>query len=262
MPKTDLLGVIYPSEGQDPFYEIFKAGQGQWDGYVYSAIENPNLFLRGGGSITLNAGSNEMTWTEDLQLINLLTGGVVTISADTLAGLEDGKLVYVAVSRPISGASTGELAIADTLPISDLNKVFVAMRVGSALYMRNQVNVSTDMFNIWDAAGVITGNAKQGGGLPATGSFSVNVERGAVFKMRVTAIGDTVDSDIKIFYDAGQTEQYYEALNKDCYTNPFVDNSPWGIGPLVDGTLYYEITNNGANDSTYKIEVFGIGKVI
>jgi hypothetical protein len=117
-------------------------------------------------------------------------------------------------------------------------------------------------FDFRGASKVTTGNATAGGG-NTTGDIEVGIAAGAVIALKVTAAGVTVDSDIEFFADAARTNRIYFAEGKDCNTSPHVDGTAWAClsfsAELEDAKLYYKITNNGANDSTYDIELFGFG---
>jgi hypothetical protein len=88
---------------------------------------------------------------------------------------------------------------------------------------------------------------------------------GCIYGIRIKANGNTVLSDIEMFADVGLADRVYYATAKDCFTSPyFVDRTPWMFfsftNELAAGKIYYTITNNGANDSTYDIEMFGVGR--
>jgi hypothetical protein len=263
MPYSDKLGLIYPGEYQDPFWDIWQAFIGQLDSILYSAGEDPNLYLRGGGEVTLDTGTDELTWTEDFELLNMLTGGKVTIEASTLSGFEDGKIAYITVSRPVTGAKVATLAVADTIGTpSDKTgtaRVFIVLRTGSALYLRNFANrAAIGVVDKWDTKKVTTSSAAATGGT-ATGSIAVGIVSGAIWRLQVTALGDTTDSTIQFYSDAGLTDELYLASNKDCYTSPYDDRTPWFIGNLTGGLVYYKITNDGSNPSVYELELAGMG---
>ncbi len=262
MPTTPKTGLIYPTEEQKPFWNIWEAFMSQLDAALYVSLEEPNLVLRGGGIVSINTSTDAMTWTEDLELMNLLTGGLVTISANSLSGMEAGKIAYVEVSRPVSGSTSGTLLCSDSIG-DDLNKVFVAIRRGDDLYMRNHVNREAMIsFSKWNTSKIVTASASASGSV--NGSIVVGVEEGAIWRTRITANGDTADTDIRFFSDAGLTEEMYTALTKDCYPDSprtyHDDRVPWWCGQLTDGILYYRFDNNGANASTYDIEIAGFGK--
>lgn len=139
MPKTSKLNFEYPAEGQPNWSVIFEALMNDIDVHVFIGIENPNLVLTGGGTITLDDGLHTLTWTEDFHLISMLTGGDITIEPDTLMGFEDGKIAYVEVARPVEGARILTMGVGDSLG-DNYNKVFLALRRGSNVVFRNFIS--------------------------------------------------------------------------------------------------------------------------
>ena len=259
MPTSSKLGWIYPADMQRDWMDIWEALINQQETDVYSALEDPNLYLRGGGEISLDTGTNILSWDESMEILSCLTGGVVTIAAGSLASFLDGKIAYVQVTRPMTGNSILTLQVADYIG-NDRNKIFVAMRRGSVVYMRNNVNrIAMAEIDKWGAKKITTAVCGAGGA-NINGSFKTGVEKGSVWRLQVTALGNTVDSTIQFFSDAGLTNELYIASNKDCYSTPWYDATSWYM-ETNGGLLYYKITNDGANISAYEIEMSGIGMV-
>lgn len=110
-----------------------------------------------------------------------------------------------------------------------------------------------------------TVSAASGGGT-ATGHIHITITKGIVLGLRVKANGNTVSSNIEFFSDAANLKRIYLAQTRDCYTLPYHrDYTPWCVpqfdGALSNDELYYKITNNGANASTYDIEMMLMGEV-
>lgn len=247
------------SEGQTFWMEIYEALINQQDADVWASIENPNLIMRGGGEISLNTATDVLSWSGDIEIVSLLTGGKITIVASSLSGFVDGKIACINLSRPVSGESTATMQIADVLS-TDRNKLFVALRNGSSLLVRNDANrQALTTINKWDTRKIVTSSVPSGGGI-VSGSIPVGIVMGSAWRLRVTAIGNTTNTDIQFFADSGLTEKLYEALGEDCYSSPYDDGSSWFVGMLTDGLLYYKLTNNGANASVYHIELVGQGE--
>lgn len=261
MPRTNLLSVIFPAEDQNNFFEVFKAGMNQFDNFVYSSLENPNIILNGGGVISLDTGTDTLSWTEDIELLNMMTGGKVTIEAGSLAGFTAGKIAYVEVARPINGSIISTLAVADTVGI-DTSKIPVALRRGNAVFMKNDANRSRLFsFSYFSASKIVTANVSAGGG-QITGQINLGISQGVIWRLRAVALSNTVDASIEMFSDVALTNEVYSALNKDCYTSVYEDRTPVWVGIFSDGVLHYRITNDGANDSIFEIELSGFGEGI
>jgi len=266
MPRTDRLGWIYPTEDQPNWWEIFAALINQQDADVWASLENGGLVLAGGGEIALDTSTNTLSWTEDLYVLSTLTGGRVTIAAGSVT-LNDGNVAYVSVTRPLSSSYTATLSVTSS-PLDPTimgNAVFVALRYDGQLVMR-PFQGRRPLIDKTSVKGteITTGSAAASGGT-VSGSIDVGTNDGNIDKLRVTAIGNTVLSTIEFFTDAGLSDLLYRATNKDCYTTPHDDRIAWPLSSwtatLTNDLLYYKITNNGANPSTYTIEMTGEGRL-
>lgn len=256
-PTTTKMGFIYPAFDQVPFYDTWTAFVNQLDAAVWAGREDPNLILRGGGNIVLDPSADELSWTQDIEIVSTLSGGKVVIEAagSPLTGFEDGKMAYVTVARPIRGTSVATLSVTDTLG-DDLNTVFVAFRDGDSVVMRNAGSLQRYLIT---SPTELTGTVTLGGGV-ATGSVAVDLDEGVVWSLMLEAAGNTVDTDIELYRDAGMTDLVWSASAVDAYTNPYQkDFIPWG--EFTDRKVYYKVTNNGANDSTYTMSFFDFGRV-
>ena len=260
MPKTSRLLWEYPAESQTDWYNIFVSFVNAQDENVYASIENPDLILRGGGVVSLNTSTDVLTWTDDFEVLSMLTGGVITIPAGSLSNFVDGKVAYITVSRPVTGTRDGSLSLADTLG-TDSSKLFFAMRRGSSVYFRNHADrAAMSLFDKTGSAALTTGSIVGSGG-EETGSIAVGVTGGAGWYFRSIAASDTTDSTFKLYSDAAMTNEIFSAENKDAYTSPYEDKSTWYLGTLTGGLLYYKVTNDGSNASVYTVEIAGFGQV-
>lgn len=140
MPTTSKLGWIYPTEGQPDWYPIFVALVNSMSSDVWVAIENTNLVLVGGGTVAFDSGTGTLSWTADFEIQSMMSGGSVVIPAGSLAGINDGEVVYVEVARPVTG--TTELTMSKGGSLGDnLNKVFIGLRRGNDIVLRNSLDV-------------------------------------------------------------------------------------------------------------------------
>lgn len=260
MPKTSRMLWEYPTESQKSWFNIFVALMNSMDGNVYASLENLNLILRGGGDVSLNTSTNVMTWTEDFEILSMMTGGVITIPAGSLSNFLAGKIAYVSVSRPVGGSAEATLSLADTLGTDD-SKLFFGMRRGDVLYLRNHADrAAMSVFDKTGSEQITTGSIADSGG-EETGSISIGVTKGSGWYFKATALSDTTDSTFKLYSDAGMTNEILSAENKDAYTSAYEDNSSWYLGSVTGGLIYYKVTNDGANASIYNIELSGFGQM-
>jgi hypothetical protein len=128
------------------------------------------------------------------------------------------------------------------------------IEISSLPFIRNSV----------DFRGVnkITTPTAEAGGIFAEGYIPFGFGVGLVVALKVTALSDTVKATIEFFTDPAYTDRVYLATDKDCYTTPHVDRNPWFVASfdneLAADSLYYNITNGGANNSAFDLEIIAL----
>jgi hypothetical protein len=132
------MGYSYPSEYQDPWYEIFANFVNAIDTSIYALREDNHLVVTGGGTFSLTIATDMFEWSEDIVIVNLLNGATRTISASGIV-ITGGDVVYVELSRPITGVKTLTAAKATSVG-SDQNKFWIGFRKANNVYLRtNQI---------------------------------------------------------------------------------------------------------------------------
>jgi hypothetical protein len=225
------------------------------------AREDADIIVGGGGGLLLVG--DVLTWKEPIVVTSPRSGGTITIAAGGL-GVLAGEFVYVVPSTRPMPTEAGTLLAAAVVPDDG---IAIGARLGSVVLLRNERR-ATFALTAANGAAVTTGSAAAGGGTTA-GSIFLGVARGCANRLRVKANGNTVLTDLNFYADAAHTEPVHTALAQDCYTGgvpPYYDyRATWPLvgwaADLVAGLLYYEFTNNGANASTYRIELTGEGEV-
>jgi hypothetical protein len=218
----------------------------------YTAVNGEGILANtsgGGWTLTLPAsptigdtvGISDSRGTFDTNNLTIARNGslIQGVDEDLVCDLQDSSFVLI-----YSGATTGW-------------KIDTYISQASGVVLTRFIDLTGDSKHT-------TGTATSGGGTTSS-HFHVTISNGIVCGLRVRAIGNTTLSNIEFFSDSGLTRRIYYAVNKDCYTSPYhADYNSWCIpqfnGPLVDNALYYTITNNGSNDSTYEIEMTLIGE--
>lgn len=135
MPNTPKMNWQYPSENQDPFFDVYEGQILAQDTDAYAVREDNHLIFTGGGTLSLTLATNTFAWTEDIVIVNLLNGGIRTVSAGSIV-IASGDVVYVTVARPISGTKTLTAAKATSVG-ADRNKFWLALRKGDDVYVRD-----------------------------------------------------------------------------------------------------------------------------
>jgi len=127
LPVSSRQGWSYPEELQDPWYEAFVSMVAAMDASAYSAREDRNTILMGGGTVSLavQAGRGTLTWTQAIEILAADTGFKWVIPAGSVV-LDDGQMLYVALVRAPTANLNLALAVTSTLPINvGVNDFFV-----------------------------------------------------------------------------------------------------------------------------------------
>lgn len=109
MPQTTRLGIPYPADGQSPWYASFKAFIDGVDAYLFSATEDRNLLVIGGGTLSWSDGA--FSWSDPIVFVTPSTGKLQTLEAGSIS-LIDGQMMLVSLTRgaTVSVALTSSIA--------------------------------------------------------------------------------------------------------------------------------------------------------
>lgn len=135
MATIPRLGLQYPDEGDDPYFDRISSFFAGLDTFIFANMADRNMFLWGGGTLSFNSTSGAVTWTSPLLLIDLVSGFSVTIAASTIT-LADGQCAYVDTDRSLSGNVTALLTAAAFVG-NGAGKIAVFLRKGTKLVFRN-----------------------------------------------------------------------------------------------------------------------------
>jgi hypothetical protein len=72
--STGFLFFTIPSSLEEPWEDSINSFFNEVDANLFSAVTDRNLIVTGGGTVTFDAGSGELTWTDPFVLINFVTG--------------------------------------------------------------------------------------------------------------------------------------------------------------------------------------------
>ena len=133
--KTPRIGIEYPAENQRAWWDIFVNGMNQIDSALFANREDRNILMFGGGSVSWNAVSGELSWGSDIRLISPYKGYVGTISAGSIT-LSSGQFFYVNMVRLPSGNFSLTPIIGGKMPEGN-NAFAIAFCYGTSIYFRN-----------------------------------------------------------------------------------------------------------------------------
>lgn len=135
MANTPRLSIQYPDENQDPFWTTFVSMVESIDSLLYSNMADRNLLLKGGGTLSFNTGTNEITWSADLKLIDYISGLTVTVLASSLT-IEDGEAAYIDIPRVLSQSITSALSVSPSVGLGE-GKIVLFARSGDKIIFRS-----------------------------------------------------------------------------------------------------------------------------
>ena len=250
MPTTDRLGWKYPTEEQRDWWQVWMTLINQMDADVWASFENAFIVLKGGGSVYLDTVGDQLVWTEDLYLLNTLSGGTVRLPAGSVS-FDDGDIAYVDITRPLSSNYDSTMQVSSTPLVGSTqrNTVFVAIRTGDELVMCPwQSNPPVRIFEDTIQSGSIAG-----------ASWEREIDLGAMdsgkvhFVELVLAVGASTDTDVEIYDDdpSGTGEVIFQELGINLTSANFKSINVWWMKAIVAGSIWVKITNNTASASTY-----------
>jgi len=135
------MGWPYPAREDDPWYDGFEDFVQADDASGFAHREDRNLFITGGGTLSWDAGTGVLTWTEAIQLVSPTTGFLLGIAADSVT-IENGEVLYAVLVRQALEARTLTKAIANSVPSND-NAFMLCVRIGNNLHWRNGLVMSS-----------------------------------------------------------------------------------------------------------------------
>jgi len=255
MPSTSRMLWEYPTEEQKDWWAIFVALINQQDSDVWASIENAYLVLSGGGSVSLDASANTLTWTENLYVKSTLSGGRVRILASSVT-LNDGETAYIDITRPLSSNYDAVLQTTST-PMTGTNQrnsVLVAIREGSQLIMRPWQGPPTGIFDDTLSTGVVA----SGGGEWVREIDVHTILKGEVQAIELSsAVPASDDTAIYVYDDdpSGTGELLYSSTGIDVTTAPFYERSVFFIELINRGSLWVKVVNSSASSDTYSFRI-------
>lgn len=175
MPNTGKMIWPFPNKDSDPWFEQFETMVTAMDSSGYAAREDRNIIFGGGGDVTWDSGTGNLTWMAPIVAYSMIAGFKLSIPAGSI-NIPDTQVLYINLTRhPLTNASLA-VAAANTVPNTN-DAMALAVRVGTTIYWR------------WGSK-IETGETLNLFGVPGTGSESDIYERAATFGV---PIGSSTD---------------------------------------------------------------------
>lgn len=168
MPNTNKMMWSYPARDDDPWYEKFEQLAIAQDSSGYANREDRQIIMGGGGDVTFNSGTGELTWAEDLDFYSLISGFRISLPATTVV-VGDGEVLYMNLTRAPTQNLSVSTAAASQVPNTD-DAMAIAIRVGATVYWRHGSKIdSGETVNIFG----VPGTANQGDTYEREATFGV-----------------------------------------------------------------------------------------
>jgi len=138
VPNTSNLGWVYPANQQVPFFSVFVAMINAMDADAYGLLEYQRTVLCQQGTVSMNYGTNTLSWTEDLEFISAVTGIIATVTGPGSISLPDGTVLWVTIPRPMVAPVTLTVNSGGNMSSSRGNQLLALRRgstVGKSVYL-------------------------------------------------------------------------------------------------------------------------------
>lgn len=163
---TPRMGFPYPSDREQPFFTVYKAGELARDAAHWAYSENHNIVFAGGGTWGWTAGTSTLSWTDPILVLGFTSKNFMSIPAQSIT-VEDGEVVFFNVLRllqtsPSIALEKGPIISKPGVRLHDL--MLFAARIGDTIYLGGGKSL------VDGDAGIV-----YGGGLPAGGGGGITL---------------------------------------------------------------------------------------
>ncbi len=260
MPLSPLIKVKYPDVNKDNWNSDFVSMVNGFDSVLYSAREDRNIIITGGGTVsfTIAGPTGTLTWSSGINILSSITGFSCVIPAGSI-DLADFEIFYVNVTRSPLSTSTMTIYKASSLNQSTApNDVFlVGYRSGTLVYFHNGKIINNGesglVFSIttlagsggstlqaaYEAGNTIVTSAPEGT-FSLTGTEAITLTAGATSTWQTTSGSLTIDANTAL--NLGNTTATSVAIGSSGITTTIT-------GGLAQTTGEVSILANGAGVS-------------
>lgn len=221
MPNTNKMQWPFPAKDSDPWFEFFEQMTIAMDSSGYAAREDRQIIMGGGGDVTFDAGSDELSWTDPLDFYSLISGFKISVPAGTVS-LNDGEVLYLNLTRSPTQNLGVSTAAANQVPNTD-DAMALAVRVAGAVYWRHGSRVNSgETVNIF--------------GVPGTQDQGDTYERHATF-----GVSNGTSSD-------------EATLGRIMIQGSLIGLSAEITDPVTGGDIVVNVKKNGATELTVTLD--------
>jgi hypothetical protein len=140
MAKTTFLDITYPDENANPFYNAYKQQMESMSRILFQAKLQAQMIMGGGGTVTFNAGTNTLSWTQDFVIPVYYYGYKLNVVfgpdfATRQAVLSDGNALYIEVPFVLTGNKNINFSVGNAINKENHQLLVVGFRSGSKVYL-------------------------------------------------------------------------------------------------------------------------------
>ena len=134
MANTPRMQWPFPSADAANWYQALESFANAQDASAFAAREDRNVRLTAGGEISFTESTGVVTWSQDLEIPDPITGFLVTIPANSVT-IADGQYAYITIPRRPLQNVTAAITVAGTIPSAD-DTLVLFLRKSNTLYFR------------------------------------------------------------------------------------------------------------------------------
>ena len=140
MPNTTKMQWPFPAQDSDPWFDNFESMVTAIDSSGYAHREDRHARIAGGGTVSFDATSGLVSWSEDIVVLSPISGFKITVPANSHT-LEDGESVVFDVARSPTQNVTAASSVVSNVPNTN-DAYALVVRSGLAVYWANGAKVA------------------------------------------------------------------------------------------------------------------------
>lgn len=134
------MGWTYPTAEDDPWFDTFVTFVEGVDSSSFAHREDRSIVWAGGGTLSWTLSTETLAWTDTINVYSPLGGRLLQVAAGSIAGWQEGEVVYLSLVRQVLANTTVTLTKALQVPSND-DAMALAVRVGGSIFFRTGISL-------------------------------------------------------------------------------------------------------------------------
>lgn len=139
--KTDFLGITYPDEHCDPFYDQYVQGILDTEKVAFFSKIFSQMWITAGGTRSWSGVGGLLTWTQDFVIPVPFWGRKISVvygpdAATRAVAVADGQLLVITAPMGMAANTTKNFEVISQLDPARHDQFVCGMRVGNVLYLK------------------------------------------------------------------------------------------------------------------------------